>query len=277
MIKDLVVHLSAAGQTDAAGTFAISIAAAFGAHVSGVAFSYEPVIPPTIIGSIPASLIEQQRADNDKAAADARAKFDAAARRAGVAFDSRILTASLPGSADRFGEIARRFDLSVVGQAEPGLLAGAQELVAESALFASGRPVVLVPYIQKAGLKLDRIMVCWDASRTAARAAADALPLLARAKAIDVVMIASERPKSDDIPGADIGQHLARHSLKVEVKRIVATDSDVASTILSHAADSSADFIVMGGYGHSRLREFVLGGATRGILSAMTVPVLMSH
>ena len=277
MIKDLVVHLSAAGQPDPAGAFAISIAEAFGAHVSGVAFSYEPVIPPTIIGSIPASLIEQQRADNDKAAADARAKFDAAARRAGVAFDSRILTASLPGSADRFGEIARRFDLSVVGQAEPGLLAGAQELVAESALFASGRPAVLVPYIQKTGIKLDRVMVCWDASRTAARAIADALPLLARAKAIDVVMIASERPKSDDIPGADIGQHLARHGLKVEVKRIVATDGDVASTILSHAADTSADFIVMGGYGHSRLREFVLGGATRGILSAMTVPVLMSH
>ena len=277
MIKDLVVHLSCVGQPDAAGPFAISIAETFGAHVSGVTFSYEPVIPPTIMGSIPASLIEQQRVENDKAASDARMKFDAAARRAGVSFDSRVLTASLPGSADRFGEIARRFDFSVVGQAEPGLLAGAQELVAESALFASGRPVVLVPYIQKSGLKLDRVMVCWDASRTAARAAADALPLLARATAIDVVIVASERPKSDDIPGADIGQHLARHGLKVEVKRIVATDSDVASTILSHAADTSADFIVMGGYGHSRLREFVLGGATRGILSAMTVPVLMSH
>jgi len=277
MIKDLVVNLTEGAGSDVAGPYAISIAEAFGAHVAGIAFSYEPVIPPTIMGSIPASLIEQQRIENDKAAGDARAKFDAAARRAGVSFDSRVLTASLPGSADRFGEIARRFDLSVVGQAEPDMLAGAQELVAESALFASGRPVVLVPYIQKAGLKLDRIMVCWDASRTAARAVADALPLLAHAKAIDVVMIASERPKSDDIPGADIGQHLARHGLKVEVKRIVATESDVASTILSHAADTSADFIVMGGYGHSRLREFVLGGATRGILSAMTVPVLMSH
>jgi nucleotide-binding universal stress UspA family protein len=277
MIKDLVVHLSSGGQPDAAVPFAISIAETFGAHVSGVAFSYEPVIPPTIMGSIPASLIETQRAENDRAASDARKAFDEQARRAGVSFDSRILTASLPGSADRFGEIARRFDLSVVGQGEPGPLAGTQELVAESALFSSGRPVALVPYIQKSGLALDRVMVCWDASRTAARAIADALPLLARAKAIDVVVIASERPKSDDIPGADIGQHLARHGLRVEVRRIVATDSDVASTILSHAADSSADFIVMGGYGHSRLREFVLGGATRGILSAMTVPVLMSH
>ena len=152
-----------------------------------------------------------------------------------------------------------------------------EELIVEGALFASGRPVVVVPYIQKTGLKLDRVMVCWDASRTAARAIADAMPLLARAKAIDVVIVASERPKSDEIPGADIGQHLARHGLKVEVKRIVATDTDVANTILSHAADTSADFIVMGGYGHSRLREFILGGATRGILSSMTVPVLMSH
>ena len=98
-----------------------------------------------------------------------------------------------------------------------------------------------------------------------------------KAKAIDVVIVASDRPKSDEIAGADIGQHLARHGLKVEVKRIVATDTDVADTLLSHAADTAADFMVMGGYGHSRLREFVLGGATRGILSSMTIPVLMSH
>ena len=88
------------------------------------------------------------------------------------------------------------------------------------------------------------------------------------------MIVASERAKSDEIPGADIGQHLARHDLKVDVKRIVAPDTDVASTMLSHAADISADFIVMGGYGHSRLREFILGGATRGILSAMTLPTV---
>jgi nucleotide-binding universal stress UspA family protein len=90
-------------------------------------------------------------------------------------------------------------------------------------------------------------------------------------------MVASGRAKSDELQGADIGQHLARHGLKVEVKRIVAADIDVPNTILSYAADSSADLLVMGGYGHSRLREFILGGATRGILTSMTVPVLMSH
>jgi nucleotide-binding universal stress UspA family protein len=275
MIKDLVVNLTVGGR-DVAGPYAISIAEAFGAHVAGVAFSYEPVIPPTIMGTIPASLIEAQRAENDKAANDAIASFNEAARRAGVSSESRALSASLAGAADRFGAIARRFDLSVVAQAEPDK-AAPEELIVEGALFSSGRPVLVVPYIQKGGLKLDNVLVCWDASRNAARAIADALPLLKRAKTIDVVIVASERPKSDEIPGADIGQHLARHGLKIEVKRIVATDTDVANTILSHAADSSADFIVMGGYGHSRLREFILGGATRGILSSMTVPTLMSH
>jgi len=277
MIKDLVVHLAAGAKPDPAGAYAISIAEAFGAHVSAVVFSYDPVIPPTIMGSVPASLIDAQRAENDKAATNAQAKFDEAARRAGVSADSRVLNASLPGSADRFAAIARRFDLAVVGQGEPGVLADAQELVAEGALFSSGRPVMMVPYIQQDGLKLDRVMVCWDASRAAARAVGDALPLLRKAKAIDVVMVAGERPKSDEIPGADIGQHLARHDLKVDVRRIVATDTDVANTILSHAADTSTDLLVMGGYGHSRLREFILGGATRGIMKSMTVPVLMSH
>ena len=276
MIKDLVVSLSVGAGRDAAGPYAISVAEAFGAHVAGIAFSYEPVIPPTIMGTIPASFVESQRDENDRAANDARAKFDEAARRAGVSSESRTLSASLAGSADRFATIARRFDLAVVGQAEPDR-AAPEELIVENALFSSGRPVLVVPYIQKAELTLDRVMVCWDASRNAARAIADAMPFLKRARVIDVVIVASERIKSDEIPGADIGQHLARHDLKVEVRRIVSPDTDVASTILSHAADTAADFIVMGGYGHSRLREFILGGATRGMLQAMTLPTLMSH
>jgi len=276
MIKDLVVNLTEGAGSDVAGPYAISIAEAFGAHVAGIAFSYEPVIPPTIMGSIPASLIDSQRAENDKAAAAAIAKFEAAAKRAGVSFETRTVTAGLAGAADKFGAMARRFDLSVIGQADPAKSAP-EELIVEGALFGSGRPVVVVPYIQKSGIKLDRVMVAWDASRNAARAVADAMPFLHKAKTIDVVIVASERPKSDEIPGADIGHHLARHGLKVDVKRIVASGTDVANTILSHAADTSADFIVMGGYGHSRLREFILGGATRGILSSMTVPALMSH
>ena len=152
-----------------------------------------------------------------------------------------------------------------------------EEKIVEAALFDSGRPVIVVPYIQKAPLKLDRVMVCWDGSRAAARAIADATPLLERAGLVEVVIIANERGKQDKIEGADMGQHLARHGLEVEVKRIDYGNLDVADALLSHAADSDVDFIVMGGYGHSRLREFVLGGVTRSILRTMTAPVLMSH
>jgi nucleotide-binding universal stress UspA family protein len=136
--------------------------------------------------------------------------------------------------------------------------------------------VLVVPYIQKGGIKLDQVMVCWDGSHSAARATADALPFLKRAKIVQLVMV-SQHGKSDETPGADIAQHLARHGVTVEVKQIVAPETKTADVLLSHVADSSADFLVLGGYGHSRLREFVLGGVTRSILATMTVPTLMSH
>jgi nucleotide-binding universal stress UspA family protein len=203
--------------------------------------------------------------------------FSAAADRAGVTAEPTMLAASFAGAGEQFGQIARRFDLAIVGQAEPDKGGTVEELIAESVLFESGRPVVMVPYIQKAPLKLDRVMVCWDGSRQAARAIADAMPLLERAGLVEVVIVTNERGKKDEIPGADMGQHLARHGLKVDIKRISEGSIDIADALLSHAADFSADFVVMGGYGHSRLREFVLGGVTRNILRSMTAPVLMSH
>ena len=276
MIKDLVVNLGVGTQHDAAAGYAVSIAEAFEAHLCGIAFSYEPVVPPSVMGGIPAEVIDAQWAASEKAANAAISAFEEAARRGRIAAEHRKLTASLAGAGDLFGRLARRFDLAVVGQAEPKHGA-AQDLVIEGALFGSGRPMIVVPYIQKGGLKLDRVMICWDGSRPAARAIADAMPFLKKSGAIDVVIVASGREKSDEIPGVDMGEHLARHGLKIDVKRIVSTDVDVPNTILSHAADSDIDFIVMGGFGHSRLREFVLGGATHGILGSMTVPTLMSH
>lgn len=275
MIKDIVVNLGL-GDHDRAGDFAISVADTFQSHVLGVAFSYEPIIPGTVMGGIPPEFIEAQRAESDKRAKAAVSRFEQAAKRAGISFESLIVSASISGAADKLGRLGRRFDLVVVGQPEREK-AVPEEVVDEGVLFDSGRPVIFVPFIQKAGLKLDRVMVCWDGSRAATRAIADALPFLRKAKQVEIVMVANGRSKSDEIPGADLGQHLARHGLKVEVKRITSPDIDVASTILSYAADSSADMIVMGGYGHSRLREFILGGVTRGLLESMTVPALMSH
>ena len=100
-------------------------------------------------------------------------------------------------------------------------------------------------------MTLDRVMVCWDRSRAAARAVGDALPFLKKAKQVEIVIVSDKPNKKDEIPGADLGQHLARHGLKVEIEQMT-SHIDVASTILSYAADSNADMIVMGGYGHSQ-------------------------
>ena len=275
MIKDIIVNLGL-GPRDAAGEVAVSMGEMFGAHVLGLAFAYEPVIPGAMMGSVPADFIESQRAEASEAARAAIERFEELARRSSISRDTRLLSASLSSASNQLGRLARRFDIVVVGQPEREH-AGADEIVDEGALFESARPVIVVPFIHKGGLKLDRVMVCWDGSRAATRAVADSLPLMAKAKQVEIVIVANGRTKSDEVPGADLGQHLARHGLKVDVKRITSPDIDVASTILSYAADSSTDLIVMGGYGHSRLREFVLGGVTRGILESMTVPVLMSH
>ena len=276
MIKDIVVNLSVGNDGGPAGDYAVSVAAAFDAHLAGIAFVFDPIVPVSGMGYIPAEVIETQQADNEAAAKAAIDRFAEATRHAGLSAEPLSLTASLAGAGDQFGRIARRFDLAIVGQGEPET-SPVEEIIAETTLFESGRPMIMVPYIQKAPLKLDNVMLCWDGSRQAARAIADAMPLLETAGRVEIVIITNERGKQDEIEGADIGQHLARHGLKIDVHRIAGGNIDVADALLSHAADSGADFMVMGGYGHSRLREFVLGGVTHSIFRSMTVPTLLSH
>jgi len=276
MITDIVANLSVREGGKPAGDFAVSIASTLEAHVTGIAIAFDPTIPMSGMGYLPVDVVEAQRRDNEAAAQAAIDWFAAATARACVAAEPLMLNASFASVGKDFGRIARHFDLAIVDQATPDGSA-VEAIISVSTMFESGRPVIVVPYIQRTPLKLDRVMVCWDGSRAAARAVADAMPLLERAENVEVVIVTNERGKHDEIEGAEIGQHLARHGLKVEVNRIMRGDIDVADALLSHSADSGADFIVMGGYGHSRLREFMLGGVTRKILQSMPVPALMSH
>jgi nucleotide-binding universal stress UspA family protein len=276
MIKDIIVNLSVTKNDNAVANYAASVAAALQAHLTGIAFIYDPVVPIPDGGYIPADIIERQRADNEAAAQSALESFTVASSRAGIPAEPLTLSASLAGAADQFARMARCFDLSIVGQGQAEM-STMEQIIAETTLFGSGRPMIMVPYIQKEPFKIDNVMICWDGSRAAARAVADAIPILGKGSRVEIVIITHERGKQYDIEGADIGQHLARHGFKVEVQRLAGGDIDVADALLSHAADSSADFMVMGGYGHSRLREFVLGGVTRSIFQSMTVPALLSH
>jgi nucleotide-binding universal stress UspA family protein len=275
MIKDMLVNLSVAAERDAAAGYAVALSCMLDAHLTGVAFAYDPVIAPSVMGVESTTYVDVQRDENEQRAAAAQQAFDRLAAEAGAAVQSHVLSASAGGGADQFGRLARRFDLSVVMQPQPNVSA-AEDLIVEAALFQSGSPAVVVPYVQKGAVRLDRMMVCWDGGPAAARAIRDAMPLLIRAKAVELVTVTGEEGKHDTVPGADMPSHLARHGIKAALKRIVARE-DVQSTLLSYAADSAADFLVMGGYSHSRLREFLLGGVTRHMLESMTLPCLMSH
>jgi hypothetical protein len=219
MIKDIVVNLSLREGGKSTGDYAVSVASALEAHIAGIAFVYDLNIPTSELGYNPRGVLDVAdalRRDNEAAAKAAIERFAAATARAGVLAEPRKLSATTASAGDQFSRIARRFDLAIVSQTEPE--GGAVEaIISENTLFDSGRPVIVVPYIHKAPFKLDRVMVCWDGRRPAARAIADAMPLLERAGSIEVVIIADERGKQDEIEGADMGQHLARHGLKVEV------------------------------------------------------------
>jgi nucleotide-binding universal stress UspA family protein len=268
MIKDIIVNLSVTKNGSVVGNYAASVAAALQAHLTGVAFIYDPIVPLSDGGYIPPEI--------QAAAESATKSFTAESNRVGISAEPLTVSASLNGAGDRFARMARRFDLAIVGQAQPEM-SSMDQIIGETTLFESGRPMIMVPYIQKGPFKIDNVMICWDGSRAAARAVADAIPLLGKSGRVEVVIVTNEPGKQYDIEGADIGQHLARHGLKVNIHRLSGGDIDVADNLLSYAADSDADFMVMGGYGHSRLREFVLGGVTRSIFRSMTVPVLLSH
>jgi nucleotide-binding universal stress UspA family protein len=276
MIKDIVVSLQSGEDGGPAGDYAISLASAFEAHIAGVAFVYAAIIPVSAVGYIPREVIDVQLRENEAAAKAAIGRFNAAVARTGVSAEPLLLDGDVADASRRFSRIARYFDVAVVGQPKPEA-SHVEAMIGESTLFEAGRPVIMVPYVQRAPVRLDKVMVCWDGGGSAARAVGDAMPLLKRARKVEIVIIAHERGKPTEIEGVDLGRHLARHGLNVAVERIPGGDINMGEALLSRAADSGADLMVMGGYGHSRLREFVLGGVTRSILHSMTVPVLMSH
>jgi len=181
---------------------------------------------------------------------------------------------------DAFGGIgmrARYCDLVVVGQTNPDESSPAvMDDFPEYMVLNSGRPVLVIPYAGEFSNLGKRPLVAWDGSRAATRAITDSIPFL---RSADLVKVAIVNPKNDqhgEQPGADLAAYLARHGIKLEVS-VHRTKQDISNFLLSLAADLDSDLMVMGGYGHSRFKEMIMGGATRGILESMTIPVFMSH
>jgi nucleotide-binding universal stress UspA family protein len=277
MIKNLIVNLATGTDRDPARDYALTICEAFNAHIVGMAFLYEHFLPGFALSDLPAKLLAEVVREQKKTVDAAVERFHAAATRSLLSAEHIVDKVEERVAPAVLASMARQFDLSVIMQSDPEGVNN--DSLIEALLFDSGRPVNLVPYIQRDGLKLDRVVCCWDGSRPAARAINDAMPFLAMARAVDLFIIVNEKTRNDqrEVRGVRMAKHLASHDIEVDVKTTVAPDIDIASAILAYVADSAATMIVMGAYGHSRTREFILGGATRGILQSMTVPVLMSH
>ena len=276
MIKDVIVKLEQQAR-DPAQDFSISVAKTLGAHLAGVALAFVPEVLSRF-PQLPRDMLAEIVTHSENAAQAAIDRFDAAARQRDVSREHRMLKAATEAEAPSvLATFARRFDLSVLMQSEPNVVNNDDMI--ETSLLESGRPLVVVPYIQREGLQLNRVICCWDGSRAATRAINDALPLLVRAGTIDLLIVLNEKTGSEEheIRGIELEKHLARHDVKVEIETTRAADIDVTDAILSYAADRSGTLIVMGGYGHSRLREIILGGVTRDMLKSMTVPIFMSH
>ena len=168
---------------------------------------------------------------------------------------------------------ARYFDLALVGwsSGNPGI-----QMLAEAVIFGSGRPTIIVPEGAEAS-GISRIAIAWDGSRVAARALADATRLLERAEEMHVITVTDEKPLADKAVGDRLAEGLRQAGVKASFSPIRAEDCPIAETLQRHALELDAQLLVMGGYGHSRLRDFVLGGATAGVLRDLRMPILLSH
>jgi hypothetical protein len=274
-MKDILTYVPPAKQQRQLLEFAVSLASGLNSHLQGMAFTFLPELSG-VYATVPDRFYATTQQQSEKRTDDACHNFLALANRAQVKHGISRHTAMTSEAAQVFGRAARCFDLAIVPQTgfddapffNPAF---------EDTMFLSGRPTVFVPTIHKGPAVLKRILVCWDGSRWAARAAADALPLLALASNVDVLQIKSGIDGPHECGASEFGKHLGRHGITNELHVFGREDTDTGAAILSFAADCSSDLIVMGGYGHARMRQMLFGGATREILNSMTVPVLMSH
>jgi nucleotide-binding universal stress UspA family protein len=268
--KNLLVHLDDSKTCEGRVAAAISLAEAHDAYLTGLALAVETSVPTYIGGQMPVEVLEVQRAqvlERGRAAAGGRPGA------------SRMVTGLDVDAARVVALHARHADLVILGQEEPEASPSFPHHLAEDVVLSAGRPALVVPYIGAGKTLGQRVMIAWDSGREAARAVNDALPVLEQATAVTVLSV-NPRPGIDlhgEEPGADIALHLSRHGVKVEVQQTQVEEINVGDTVLSRLADLGCDLLVMGAYGHSRLREVVLGGVTRTLFESMTVPVLMSH
>ncbi len=271
-IRHILVHLARNGRQEAETELAMAVARRHEAKLTALYVMPPLQVPGYVLPYITEETRSEQENDSAAAATAAKSAFLAAAERRGVASEWRQADGD-PRSVVLLH--ARYTDLVVVGQDDPDRPPVDGHDLAGELVLAAGRPVLTVPYAGRFKDVGGHVLVAWNGTRESTRAVHDALPILEKVE--EVIVFSVNPPDQGHIAGAEICAHLAQHGVEAKAQHTVAPDLDVSDALLSSIADYGVDMLVMGAYGHSRFREFVLGGATRGIMRHMTVPVLMAH
>lgn len=276
-IATILLHAPAGRAPSSAGpaAWALGAAAALGARLTAAVFDMDVLTVGDVPTGGPAGAGRTEGETGGRAAAETAERLVRAAAGLGVellAVTGRSFAYGLP---EVVAEHARLHDLVVAGVDRAGLLS--ERAMAEHLVFEAGRPVVVVPPDHRGPVGLRRIAVAWDNSRAAARALGDAMPLLRRAEEVGLVSVGGERPIDQSLGAGAIVEALARRGVAARFEHIAPAGLRNGEALARHALDRGADLLVMGAFGHSRLRQFVLGGATRSVLDAPRLPVLLSH
>ena len=253
---------------------AVSVAAALGAHIAALSCEMHVQVPGHFIsGSVVGlpGVIAGEAGKSRKNAQDLLAAFEAAAAKSGVSHESILQKCKSFEVPDLLVEYARLRDLTIMP-------ASNDRWYAEAVIFGSGKPTLILPESPRPRpFELGTVAVAWDFSRAAARAVADAIPLLEKAKKVRVVTVLNEKHMDNKHSAEELSKNLSRHGIDVVLDRVDAKGRRIGDVLEAYVASYASDMLVMGAYGHSRLREFVLGGATKSLLLKPPLPILFSH
>ncbi|BCP52453.1 universal stress protein [Kaistia sp. 32K] len=272
-IKDITVVVDLAGDRPAARA-AADLAKRLDAHLTGLSLAYDPIVPGYAVAPVPADFMISARNQALKEAETAITAFHGIAAETGIDAEAHLVDVMAGGGLDGIVHEVRLADLVVIGEDDPERPEPVREALIEAVLFNAGAPLLIVPRNGPVTINPDRIMIAWDGTITAARAVRAAMPFLKLAKHVEVVLVddGKKLPTGERLCG-----HLLRHGIESSIRKVPNPGKDVAKAIRQAAVDADAGIIVMGAYGHSRLLEWILGGATRGMLTGLTLPVLMTH
>jgi nucleotide-binding universal stress UspA family protein len=272
--KSIITYMD--DETDAAGRLdaAIAVARHFDAHLAVLATAFEPDNFPAAYGEVPAAAIAEWRERAERQARVLAERADEGLREAAVKGEAKPVVCSAGGLPRLFRSEALFADLVVLGPPEHGTGgAAAVDLIEDAVFYADAATLICPATMRKPSGEV--VLIAWIGEREALRAVRRAMPFLRRASRIEIAMV--DPPASEGSPGGDLALFLSRHGLKVEITTLAGGGEGASHTLRRHVMDLGADLLVMGAYGHSRLRELVLGGVTHEFLRDPPVATVMAH